>query len=253
MESEENLNNVIIIASLVIFLFGMFQIGVAVFYHKYYINSKRLDAEKSFREKLDLERNERARIAHDLHDGLQNDFVAIKNYVNLLSFDEQNQEKINYIKHLEQSIDLATKSIKDISYSLMPSKLKLDGLIPAVSERFATLSKGSQTYFELEYEDEELIIDENIAYQVYRIIQEITNNLIKHNRASYCKLSIIVNKNTLKLTFEDDGEHFNYKLALNNSGGMGLLGLNERLKSTNAKLKHIVSENLNIFKITIEL
>ena len=42
-------------------------------------------------------------------------------------------------------------------------------------------------------------------------------------------------------------------MALNNSGGMGLLGLNERLKSTNAKLKHIVSENLNVFKITIEL
>ena len=98
MESQESLNNVIIIASLVIFIFGMFQIGVAVFYHKYYINSKRLDAEKNFREKLDLERNERARIAHDLHDGLQNDFVAIKNYVNLLSFDEQNQEKINYIR-----------------------------------------------------------------------------------------------------------------------------------------------------------
>jgi hypothetical protein len=50
MESQENLNNVIIIASLVIFIFGMFQIGVAVFYHKYYINSKRLDTEKNFRE-----------------------------------------------------------------------------------------------------------------------------------------------------------------------------------------------------------
>ena len=56
MESQESLNNVIIIASLIIFLFGMFQIGVAVFYHKYYINSKRLDTEKNFREKLDLEK-----------------------------------------------------------------------------------------------------------------------------------------------------------------------------------------------------
>ena len=128
-------------------------------------------------------------------DGLQNDFVAIKNYVNLLSFDEHNDERKNYLENLEKSIDLASKNIQDISYSLMPSKLKSIGLIPVINDRFATLSKGSQTYFELEYEDEELSINENINYQIYRIIQEITNNLIKHNKASLCKLSIFETKN----------------------------------------------------------
>ena len=117
-EAIVSLNNVIIIASLVIFLFGFFQIAVALFYHKYYINSKRLDAEKSFREKLDLEKNERARIANDLHDGLQNDFVAIKNYVSLLASEEENQEKITYFNKLEASIDLANKNIKNIIFYL---------------------------------------------------------------------------------------------------------------------------------------
>lgn len=253
MESQETLNKVIIISSIVVFLFGFVQIGVAIFYHKYYINSKRLDAEKSFREKLDLERNERARIAHDLHDGLQNDFVAIKNYVNLLSFEEHIEERKKYLQNLEKSIDLASKNIQDISYSLMPSKLKSIGLIPVINDRFATLSKGSQTYFELEYEDEELNINENTNYQIYRIIQEITNNLIKHNRASLCKLSIFETKNKLKLIFKDDGEFFDYKLALNNSGGIGLLGINERLKSMNAKLKQKKDETENIIIITVEL
>jgi two-component system sensor histidine kinase ComP len=247
MESQETLNKVIIIASIVVFIFGFVQIGVAIFYHKYYINSKRLDAEKSFREKLDLERNERARIAHDLHDGLQNDFVAIKNYVNLLYFDEHNAERKKYLENLEKSIDLASKNIQDISYSLMPSKLKSIGLIPVINDRFATLSKGSQTYFELEYEDE------NTNYQIYRIIQEITNNLIKHNKASLCKLSIFETKNKLKLIFKDDGEFFDYKLALNNSKGIGLLGINERLKSMNAKLKQKKDDTENIIIITVEL
>ncbi|MFM7017611.1 sensor histidine kinase [Flavobacterium sp.] len=253
MESEESLNTVIIIASLVILLFGIFQIGIAFFYHKYYINSKRLDAEKSFREKLDLERNERARIANDLHDGLQNDFVAIKNYVNLLACDEQNMKKMGYFNKLEQSIDLANKNIKNISYSLMPSKFKSIGLVNIVSERLNELSNGSNTYFELDYDNEEISIDENTAYQLYRIIQEITNNLIKHSKAKHCKVSILENKKKIKLIFEDDGENFNYKLALNNSSGKGLLSIKERLKTLNATLVQNEMENVNILKITIKL
>jgi two-component system NarL family sensor kinase len=253
MESEESLNSVIIIVSLVILLFGFFQIGVAFFYHKYYINSKRLDAEKSFREKLDLERNERARIANDLHDGLQNDFVAIKNYVNLLVCDEQNMKKLSYFNKLEQSIDLANKNIKNISYSLMPTKFKSIGLINIVSDRLNELSNGSNTYFELEYDNEEISVDENTAYQLYRIIQEITNNLIKHSKAKYCKVSILENKKKIKLIFEDDGENFNYKLALNNSSGKGLLSIKERLKTLNATLVQNEMENVNILKIIIRL
>lgn len=251
MESQEILNNVIIIASLVIFIFGLFQIAVAIFYHKYYINSKRLDAEKNFREKLDLERNERARIANDLHDGLQNDFVAIKNYVNLLYYDETDQEKLSYLQNLENSIELANKSIKDISYSLMPSKLKNEGLIQVIIDRFAVLSNGSNTYFELEYENEILSIDDNTEYQIYRVIQEISNNIIKHNNASLFKLSIITKKENLKFIFEDDGNYFNYELALNNPQGHGILGLSERLKSINAKLEYLRTKKSNILKITI--
>jgi signal transduction histidine kinase len=253
MESQESLNNVIIIASLVIFLFGFFQIAVALFYHKYYINSKRLDAEKSFREKLDLEKNERARIANDLHDGLQNDFVAIKNYVSLLASEEENQEKITYFNKLEASIDLANKNIKNISYSLIPTKLNATGLINVVSERLNELSNGSNTYFELEYDEEKLSIDDNTAYQLYRIIQEITNNLIKHSKANYCKISILETSKKIKLIFEDNGEHFNYEAALNNSSGKGLLSINERLKTLNATLKQKQLDNVNILKITIKL
>lgn len=253
MESQESLNNVIIIASLVIFLFGFFQIAVALFYHKYYINSKRLDAEKSFREKLDLERNERARIANDLHDGLQNDFVAIKTYVNLLATDEENKQKISYFTKLEASIDLAAQNIQSISYSLMPTQLKSIGFVNAVSNRLNELSDGSNTYFEMDYDNEELILDENVAYQLYRIIQEITNNLIKHSKASYCKVSIRETKKKIKFIFEDDGEHFNYEAALTNSAGKGLLSINERLKTLNATLKQKEMENVNILKITITL
>ena len=73
----------------------------------------------------------------------------------------------------------------------MPTKLNATGLINAVSERLNELSNGSNTYFELEYDEEKLSIDDNTAYQLYRIIQEITNNLIKHSKANYCKISIL--------------------------------------------------------------
>ena len=64
-----------------------FQIAVALFYHKYYINSKRLDAEKSFREKTRLRKNERAlELLMICNDGLQNDFVAIKKLCEPFSF-----------------------------------------------------------------------------------------------------------------------------------------------------------------------
>ena len=115
------------------------------------------------------------------------------------------------------------------------------------------LSNGSNTYFELEYDEEKLSIDDNTAYQLYRIIQEITNNLIKHSKANYCKISILETSKKIKLIFEDNGEHFNYEAALNNSSGKGLLSINERLKTLNATLKQKQLDNVNILKITIKL
>ncbi len=135
----------------------------------------------------------------------------------------------------------------------MPTKFKSIGLINIVSDRLNELSNGSNTYFELEYDNEEISVDENTAYQLYRIIQEITNNLIKHSKAKYCKVSILENKKKIKLIFEDDGENFNYKLALNNSSGKGLLSIKERLKTLNATLVQNEMENVNILKIIIRL
>ena len=74
--------------------------------------------------------------------------------MSLLASEEENQEKITYFNKLEASIDLANKNIKNISYSLMPTKLNATGLINAVSERLNELSNGSNTYFELEYDEE---------------------------------------------------------------------------------------------------
>ena len=67
-----------------------------------------------------------------------------------------------------------------------------------------------------------------------------------------CK-DICDSRNFIKLNVKKIEENKYYKLALNNSGGIGLLGINERLKSMNAKLKQKKDETENVIIITVEL
>lgn len=177
--------------------------------------------------------NERKRIASDLHDELGPLLSAIKLQINHL--EPIDEVEIAVLSKSNNQIDEIIKRFREISYDLLPNTLVRKGLVKAVIEFIDKLKKAHQIEIIFTSDTLSLSIDKEI--NIYRIIQEIIHNCIKHSRATVLKISIKVTTSQLVLNTTDDGIGFIYEDKIKSSNGLGLLNLESRTEVLDGKLK----------------
>jgi two-component system, NarL family, sensor kinase len=176
--------------------------------------------------------NERRRIAADFHDELGPILSAVRLQVNHLEPADET-EKIVLSKSSSQ-IDEVIKRFREISYNLLPNTLVRKGLVIAIEEFIAKMqnTNGLQISFTGVVER----IDADKEVNIYRIIQEIVHNTIKHARATKLVILFSATKGQLILKTTDDGVGFNYNEMEAKGGGLGLLNLQSRADVLNGNL-----------------
>lgn len=175
---------------------------------------------------------ERARIAADLHDELGPLLSAVKMKINSFELaDEDDQEEI---AKTNQHIDSMVKRVREISFDLMPSALIRKGLIVAIKEFADYIMKSHALHIEVRA-TESLSLPEQKAVNLYRIIQEVIHNTLKHAKASQLVIDLHTEKNKLVLKMQDDGIGFNPD-ALDKNTGLGLRSLLSRTEIMNGTM-----------------
>ncbi len=171
------------------------------------------------------EENERKRIAMELHDGINHDLLSIKN--NLI---------LN--KALSPSdIDNVITSVRYISRNLYPVLLENIGLRSSVESLCSNMTEtGIFTTCEIEYEN---TLGKDEELQLYRIIQEGLQNVVKHANAQACKITIRSDDSSLLLEIKDNGKGFHSSSG--NNASFGLQSMQERAKAIHADL-HLSSK-----------
>jgi signal transduction histidine kinase/ligand-binding sensor domain-containing protein len=180
---------------------------------------------------------ERTELARDLHDGLgsmlsgiKHSFSAIRNQLTL--DEEQSGNFSASIDKLNDSI----REIRTISHSMASGTLLQSGLEDSLRDycRDLNVPGGSKISFEfLALENRKFTGDQ--AFHIFRIIQELLQNVIKHSGAMQAIVQLSYNANRLYITVEDDGKGFELKeAALNN--GFGLKNIQDRVKVLNGKM-----------------
>jgi signal transduction histidine kinase/tetratricopeptide (TPR) repeat protein len=168
---------------------------------------------------------ERERIATDLHDSLGGLLSAVK-----LQFDHF-RTKMNGSIHVDQYekatnlLDTAVSEVRNISRNLQPTALKNLGLISAIKDLINRFDgeKAPEIFFQ--YYNLDGKIDEMMALNIYRIIQELLNNTIKHANASEVLLQITRESEEITIEYEDDG----IGIDMNGKKGMGLDNIQYRV------------------------
>lgn len=168
--------------------------------------------------------SERKRIAGDLHDELGPMLSAIKLQINHLEPADETEAVV--LEKSSKQIDGIIQRFREISYDLLPNTLVRKGFIKATEEFIGKL-KILQSLHIL-FSADEFTLSPEKEVNLYRIVQEIIQNTIKHARAT--ELTIRVNKNegTLLLRTKDDGIGFNYIEKKQMAKGVGLLSLQSR-------------------------
>ncbi len=168
---------------------------------------------------------ERSRIAADLHDGLGGLLSSVKAHFNALPQPSSEPTLFGKTNHL---IDDACVELRRISHNMMPRALALSGLPGALEDLAQDLQKQGVAC-QLEMIGLEQSFDPNHAITIYRIIQELTNNVVKHAQANHLLLQLIRQGNNLTIIAEDNGKGFDVPLALTQKG-LGLSSIESRVK-----------------------
>ena len=168
---------------------------------------------------------ERARIASDLHDELGPILSSIKFKIN--SIDINNEEDKFQLEKASTHIDDIIHRMREISNGLMPNTLLRKGPVFAVEEFINQIIKTDKLLIEFKHYDIPEIPREK-AIHLYRIIQEIIHNTVKHARAGKLKIELKSVNGSLVLLSEDNGAGFDYPAASKEHYGLGLRNLLSR-------------------------
>ena len=190
------------------------------------------------RQLIASQENERKRIAAELHDSLGQRLVVIKN---LALFFLRSQEgtaisngRLRLIEEISEEAALAADESREISYNLRPFQLDRLGLSKAIEGIIRTASDASAICFSSELDNIDDVFPEALRINFYRIVQESSNNIIKHSNATEASINIKRTVGGVTLTIRDNGAGFtpanlrseaNHKLGRD---GFGLTGMTER-------------------------
>ncbi len=176
---------------------------------------------------------ERKRIARELHDGLGVLLSTVK--MQFTSIKDKSPENKPMIDKATRLLEQASGDVRKISHNMMPGLLTRFGLFEAVDELFEKVGDTEDIMVEKEIPVEADRLPENKEIMLYRILQEMLNNTLKHAGAKKIAIRMEVLPGKLKILYADDGVGFNVEEA-ENSRSIGLQSIRSRVNFLNGKL-----------------
>ncbi len=176
------------------------------------------------------EEQERTRLAKDLHDGLGGMLSGIK-----YSFQTMKGNLVmtpDNAQAFERSMDMLDSSIKEmrrVAHNMMPEALVKFGLDTALKDFCNDINQSGA--FKINYQSigmENALVEQTTAITIYRIVQELINNTMKHAAAKTAIVQVTKTNNQLAITVEDDGNGFDTSL-LSQSRGIGWSNIQNRV------------------------
>jgi len=199
---------------------------------------KNLEAQQqviSLHSMINGQETERTRIAKELHDGLGGLLSATK--MHFMSLNEsllETQNKGILTKCLEL-LDRSSKDLREIAHSMMPEILLQKGLGIALESYCDQLNGSKIIHFEFQHFGLAERLKSNVEIMIYRVIQELLNNILKHSNAQKAIVQISKQDNRLFIMVEDDGVGF--KLDQNDQKlSAGMKNIKERVNFLNGNL-----------------
>jgi len=177
---------------------------------------------------------ERARIARELHDDVNQQLAILSIELDRLRAD---QMPVHSAKRLARALETAqgvSTSVRELSHRLHPSRLRLIGLVGAIDSLRRDLAPPHLS-IAFRHRNVPAEIDQNIALCVFRVAQEALGNAVKHSDAGHVSVELAGGPSSVSLTITDDGKGFDVDSLPN--AGLGLISVRERVESVGGVLE----------------
>lgn len=198
---------------------------------------------------VDGEELERKRIARELHDGIGSKLSALK--IILSRLETNDNRYAENLDHINKLLGSSIKELRQISYNLVPESLLKLGLEKALCDLCHLLHSDS---IKIEFQSFGIMPEIPIANQIniYRIVQELINNALKHAECDEILVSCSQNENTFYIAVEDNGIGFDFE-KIKTQSGLGLKNIKNRIEILNGIFNLESSPNGTYYNIELNL
>lgn len=203
-------------------LFGF----VTVTRSRNFAKKEQKNQEKFTQDIINAQEEERTRVALELHDSVGQQLMMLTR-----------KSKNSNDTSMETLAKDTLQNVRTISQGLHPVVLEQFGFTAGINDLINTIDANTELFFTTEIENIDTYLSNQKALHLYRIQQELLNNIIKHAEATSVTIDIRKIKSTIEVTVEDNGKGFDYQQQIKFSKSLGMKSLVERSKIINAKLK----------------
>ncbi|MDP4260927.1 MAG: histidine kinase [Bacteroidota bacterium] len=205
---------------------------------------------------IKLQEEERQRLAADLHDDAGPLLATARLYLNENLVNQDKATQLQSIFQARQIIDDTIQLVRNISHSLMPPTLKNFGLESAINDLFQKISgSGSMNASSRFHEYKDRLKPEKELI-VFRIVQELVNNILKHSNSSFIHLTQNVHGDKFYLRIHHDGKGIiqaDFDKLNKSNVGLGLKNISSRLRVVQGNIVFEKDISQTYYKVTIEL
>lgn len=202
--------------------------------------------------------NEKLRIARDLHDGPTQNIVSVQMRIDFCKtvLMKDLEKGLHILSQLKNDLSTALTEIRDILFNLNPAPLEKMGLKDAIDTLLYNTLDVQTMRITFDFNLDTHFLSPALQSTIYRILQELINNIKKHAQATHITLRFTQDKYFIYIHLEDDGIGFsvpdNFENFRFSNKSYGLLGIVTRIKELDGKLKVSSSPHTGtLFKIQL--
>ncbi|MCY8713053.1 ATP-binding protein [Bacillus haynesii] len=205
-----------------------------------------------------IEEKQRSDLARDLHDSVLQDMISLKHQSEMfLANFEKDKVCTNQIRqrliNMNEQMSTVIQTTRETCQELRPQLLYDLGLVKALSKLAAQHQESSSIdKIRLNTERFSKVLDLDTQLNLYRIVQELLSNAVKHSKAKEVLIMLVCIKEKVVLHYEDDGIGVDPDNLYQNSASMGLSGIRERVRALNGSLDIQTAEGKG-FRVAIEM
>src|SRR5215212_3825014 len=205
---------------------------------------------------IHLQEEERQRIAADLHDDAGPLLATARLYLNENLVNQDKGTQLQSIFQARQILDDTIQLIRNISHSLMPPTLKNFGLESAINDMAQKISGSGTINASSRFHDYKERLKQEKELVVFRIVQELINNILKHSNSSFIHLTQNEHGDKFYLRIHHDGRGIvqsDFEKLTKSNIGLGLKNISSRLRVIHGNINFEKDISQTYYKITLEL
>lgn len=249
---ENEINTLFWLGTCIMIAMALVVIAILLIYQKNIRSYHYKHLKQQLRAIIEAEYKERARIAKELHDGMCGDLATVQNFMAVLELTKDKEQRKSLITDIKQSLLECYNQCITLSYNLSPPLLRSSPLELIVKNYLNRLSKVINIEFKFTSNKSLFALNESVKLEIYRVLQELIQNIIKHSDALKVTVELEWKQDILIVRLQDNGRE--YKSAVNSQDlakGTGLSNVRARVKQIDASFIHEHFTHGNIITITV--